>query len=78
MIHCIRKVKTMWEVLQALIKRIFNLFKGRKLNSEEPQKLESVSEEDDYEYGPEDRHYFYEAWDLNQTYCSALTNSRII
>ncbi|WP_263600718.1 hypothetical protein [Bacillus norwichensis] len=42
-----------------MIKRIFNLFKGRKSNSEEPQKLESVSGEADYEYEPEDRHYFY-------------------
>ncbi|GIN91158.1 hypothetical protein J22TS1_22090 [Siminovitchia terrae] len=27
-----------------MIKRIFNLIKGRKSNSEEPQKLESVSD----------------------------------
>jgi len=61
----------MREVLQAMIKRIFNLFKGRKSNSEEPPKG-GIS------IRPEDRHYFYKAWGLNQTYCSALTNSGII
>gem|GEM_PF-4570156 len=54
-----------------MIKRIFNLFKGRKSNSEEPPKG-GIS------IRPEDRHYFYKAWGLNQTYCSALTNSGII